>query len=85
MSISRQLIILLAAASGLTCSLDPSESTSQRSRLGDVKIAVVASYRNTEGVLEMEFRGHVNTPLEPRDSTYTIANIGTFKQHGVIV
>jgi hypothetical protein len=83
-SISSRLLVLLAAVSGLTCSLDPSESTSQRSRLGEVKIAVVASYRNTEGVLEMEFRGHVSTPLEPRDSSYTIANVGTFKRRIVL-
>jgi hypothetical protein len=83
-SISRRLIFLLVAALGLTCSLDPSEDTSQRSRLGDLKIAVVASYRNTEGVLEMEFRGHATTPLEPRDSSYTVANVGTFKRRIVL-
>jgi hypothetical protein len=84
MSISRFLSVLLLAALGVSCKSDPMAVTSERSRLGDIKVDVDATYRATDGIVEMEFRGRVSFPLEPRDSLYVIPNKGTFKRRIVL-
>ncbi len=83
-SISKQLLILLLALAGLSCKSDPLAVTSERSRLGDFTLDVAATYRATDGIVEMEFRGRVSFPLEPRDSLYAIPNKGTFKRRIVL-
>jgi hypothetical protein len=84
MSISKTLLAFTLALLVVSCKSDPLGVTSPRSRLGEMKVAVTASYRNTDGVLEMEFRGRAVSPMEPRDSLYTVAGKGAFKRRIVL-
>lgn len=84
MSTNRLVIALALALVGAGCKNDPLGVTSPRSRLGDMKVSVFASYRNTDGAVEMEFRGRVVSPMEPRDSVYNVPGKGAFKRRIVL-
>ncbi len=84
MSTNNILLAFAFALCGMSCKSDPLGVTSPRTRLGEMKAAVIATYRNTDGVLEMEFRGRVVSPMEPRDSVYNVAGKGAFKRRIVL-
>jgi hypothetical protein len=68
------IVLVCTALLATGCKQDPIDPSSQRTRLGTISVAVVA----TSGIVaEAEFRGRVIS-LEPRDTSYTIAP-GTFK------
>lgn len=75
---------MLLAVALTSCEMSPINVTSPRSRLGEMRAAIVQTGRSTDGVLELDYRGRVTFPMEPRDSSYNLGTKGIFKRRIVL-
>jgi len=68
-------VIVLAALAIVSCTVDTVDPLSQRTRLGNMQVAIISSRANRT---DIEFRGRV-TSRDRRDSLYVAAGLGSFK------